>query len=262
MSLLCFILLCLLAASNAWVSNHRQPDRSTLNALFSTEVSSSAGAYSLDGEEIRGPIQPVGNFILVKVKDTLTATEGGILLPDQAKERPTEGLVVAAGGGRVHPFTAVRISNPIKEGYSVLYGKFDGKPIMYNDDSCQMIRDDDCLLYYDGVSMNLENVTPVRDYLLIALDEDPETLATSSGVVIANQVMAEDVPCEGTVVKVGEGRMASNGELSSSPVAVGERVKFKDYAGNDVKLGGKPYSVVKMVDVLGTLEGTTIRSLE
>lgn len=252
MNLFCFTLLCLLASSNAWVSVIRQ-ERRPGNPLFSTEASADPGVYSLDGEEIRGPIQPVGNFILVKVKDTLTATEGGILLPDQAKERPTEGLVIAAGPGRVHPFTAVRIHNPIKEGYSVLYGKFDGKPIIYNDDSCQMIRDDDCLLYYDGVTMNLENVTPVRDYVLIALDEDPETLATSSGVVIANQVMADDLPCEGAVVKVGEGRMASNGQLTPSPVKVGERVKFKDYAGNDVKIDGKSYSVVKMVAILGTL---------
>ena len=63
----------------------------------------------------------------IKSKDTLTATDGGILLPDQSKERPTEGLVVASGPGKVHPFTGVRIHNPIKEGVSVLYGKFDGK---------------------------------------------------------------------------------------------------------------------------------------
>eukprot|EP00980_Cylindrotheca_fusiformis_P013529 scaffold3450_cov114-Cylindrotheca_fusiformis.AAC.34 len=254
-------LLCLLGSSNAWVPLDCQ-DMRRGNPLFSTALSTNAGVFSLDGEEIRGPLQPVGNFLLVKVKDTLTATEGGILLPDQAKERPTEGLVIAAGPGRVHPFTAVRIRNPIKEGCSVLYGKFDGKPIMYNDDSCQMIRDDDCLLYYDGLSMNFENVIPVRDYVLVALDEDPDTLATSSGVVIANQVMADDVPCEGVVVKVGEGRMASNGELMTSPVAVGDRVKFKDYAGNDVKIDGKPYSVVKMVDILGTLKGEAIDSQE
>lgn len=245
-------LVCLFASSNAWVS-FSNPRRRSGVTLFSTDVASTSGVYTLDGEEIRGPMQPVGNFILVRVKDTLTATEGGILLPDQAKERPTEGLVIAAGPGKVHPFTAVRIDNPIKEGVSVLYGKFDGKSIIYNDDACQMIRDDDCLLYYDGVTMNLENVVPVRDYVLIALDEDPDTLATSSGVVIANQVMADDVPCEGVVVKVGEGRMASNGELTSSPVTVGDRVKFKDYAGNDIKIDGKPYSMVKMVDILGSL---------
>jgi hypothetical protein len=37
----------------------------------------------LDGRKIRGPITPLGNFVLVKTKDTLDATEGGILLPDQ-----------------------------------------------------------------------------------------------------------------------------------------------------------------------------------
>ena len=189
----------------------------------------------------------------MKVKDTLTATSGGILLPDQSKERPTEGLVVAAGKGKIHPFTAIRIHNPIKEGMSVLYGKYDGKAIMYNDDSCQMIRDDDCLLYYEGVTMKLDNVFPVRDYVLVALDEDPESLATSSGVVIASQVVADDVPCEGTVVKVGEGRLNSSGEFSPSPVSAGERIKFKDYAGNDVTIEGKPYSVVKMVDILCSL---------
>eukprot|EP00537_Pseudo-nitzschia_pungens_P003121 CAMPEP_0172355874 /NCGR_PEP_ID=MMETSP1060-20121228/256_1 /TAXON_ID=37318 /ORGANISM="Pseudo-nitzschia pungens, Strain cf. cingulata" /LENGTH=242 /DNA_ID=CAMNT_0013075733 /DNA_START=181 /DNA_END=909 /DNA_ORIENTATION=+ len=218
------------------------------------ELSSPTGtAYTLDGEEIRGPITPLRNFILVKVKDTLTATSGGILLPDQSKERPTEGLVIAAGKGKIHPFTGIRITNPIKEGMSVLYGKYDGKAIVYNDDSCQMIRDDDCLLYYEGVTMKLDNVYPVRDYVLVTLDESPESLSTSSGVVIASQVVADDVPCEGTVIKVGEGRLNSSGEFSHCPVEVGERIKFKDYAGNDVTIEGKKYSVVKMVDILCSL---------
>lgn len=231
-------------------------DRTKSRHVLSAEpsLSSPTGtSYTMDGEEIRGPITPLRNFILVKVKDTLTATSGGILLPDQSKERPTEGLVVAAGKGKIHPFTAIRIHNPIKEGMSVLYGKYDGKAIVYNDDSCQMIRDDDCLLYYEGVTMKLDNVFPVRDYVLVALDEDPESLATSSGVVIASQVVADDLPCEGTIVKVGEGRLNSSGELSPSPVNVGERVKFKDYAGNDVTIDGKQYSVVKMIDILCSL---------
>ena len=39
----------------------------------------------LDGQEIRGPITPLGNFVLVRTKDTLSATGGGILLPDQVR---------------------------------------------------------------------------------------------------------------------------------------------------------------------------------
>ena len=242
-----------LVQTSAWVQPMKVDVLKASLALKST-MSPTSGVYTLDGEEIRGPITPVGNFILVKVKDTLTATSGGILLPDQSKERATEGLVVAAGPGKVHPFTAVRINNPIKEGMSVLYGQFDGKAVTYNDDACQLLRDDDCLLYYEGVTMKFDNVFPVRDYVLIELDEDPETLSTSSGVVIANQVMADALPCEGRVVKVGEGRMASNGKLTKPQVAVGDRVKFRDYAGNEVKIEGKDYTVVKMVDILGSLK--------
>jgi chaperonin GroES len=190
----------------------------------------------------------LGNFVLVKTKETLLATTGGILLPDQAKERPTEGQVLIAGPGKLHPHTGIRITNPVKEGDSVLYGKFDGIPILYNDEQCQMIVDDDVMLYYEGVSMTLENVVPCRDYVLVEMEK--EDLETSSGIVVAASVQKANLPCQGIVVKVGEGRMTSTGELTKPPVKVGEKVKFKDYAGNDVTIGGKPYSLVRMVDIL------------
>jgi len=40
-------------------------------------------AMTLDGQTIRGPITPLGNFVLVRSKESLSATEGGILLPEQ-----------------------------------------------------------------------------------------------------------------------------------------------------------------------------------
>jgi chaperonin GroES len=229
-----------------------------------TEIQSSTEkSFTLDGNEIRGPLTPLGNLIIVKVKETLSATSGGILLPDQSKQRPTEGVVLNAGPGKLHPFTAVRITNPINNVVSsadssvmmsVLYGKFDGRAVQYNGNECQMIRDDDVLLYYPGVTMKLETVVPVRDYVLIALPETvDQSIQTSSGIVIAAQVVKDDVPCQGMVVKVGEGRMASHGQLCTSPVTVGDLVKFKDYAGNEIYIEGKPYSIVKMVDILCTM---------
>mmetsp|Transcript_41549 Transcript_41549/g.62982 ORF Transcript_41549/g.62982 Transcript_41549/m.62982 type:complete len:119 (-) Transcript_41549:93-449(-) len=116
----------------------------------------------------------------------------------------------------------------------------------------QMIRDDDIMLYYDGVSMTRDNVVPVRDYVLVELEE--QKLTTSSGIVVASAVTKDLEPCEGIVVKVGEGRMTSSGEFSEAPVKVGERVKFKDYAGNDVKIAEKKYSLVRMVDILCSVE--------
>ncbi len=44
------------------------------------------GTMTLDGQEIRGEITPLGNFVLVRTKDTLAATGGGILLPDQVRQ--------------------------------------------------------------------------------------------------------------------------------------------------------------------------------
>ena len=207
---------------------------------------------TLDGKRIRGPITPLGNFVLVRTRDTLDATDGGILLPDQSKERPTEGEVVAAGPGKLHPHTGVRITNPVTSGDSVLFGKFDGHDMNYNDEAVTMIRDDDVMLYYRGVKMTLENVRPCRDYVLVELIRSKTE--TASGIVVAGSVLADYQPCEGTVVKVGEGRMTSKGEFSASPVKVGDRVKFKDYAGNGVKIEGVEHSLVRMVDILCGLE--------
>jgi co-chaperonin GroES (HSP10) len=142
-------------------------------------------------------------------------------------------------------------------------GKFDGKPVEYQGEECQIITDDNVLLAYRGVTMRLETVEPIRDYVLIALFDDADngeanssnTIATSSGVVIASMVLKNDLPCQGRVVKVGPGRMGPDGTYTPSPVAPGDYVKFKDYAGNDVVIEGKPYTVVKMVDLLSTYTG-------
>jgi chaperonin GroES len=166
----------------------------------------------------------------------------------QSIERPTEGEVVSAGAGKFHPHTGIRINNPVSKGMSVLYGKFDGTPMTYNEEQMQMIRDDDVMLHYEGVRMTKNNVTPCRDYVLVKIDE--EKLETDSGVVIAASVTKDDLACVGTVFKVGEGRMCSTGEFSPSPVAVGQIVKFKDYAGNDIKIDGEQFSLVRMVEIL------------
>lgn len=222
-----------------------------VHVLGSTTEATEAGSYTLDGEKIRGPITPVGNFVLVRTKETVTTSAGGILLPDQSKRRATEGEVVAAGPGRVHPHTGVRITSPVEPGQNVLYGLFDGTQIKYNDEDMQMIRDDDIILCYTGPMMTLENITPCRDYLLVKVEKDK--LETDSGIVVAASVTKELENCQGTVVKVGEGRMCSTGEFTPSPVGVGEFVKFRDYAGNDVKLGGEDYCCMRMVDILSVI---------
>jgi len=118
----------------------------------------------------------------------------------------------------------------------------------YDDEVVTMICDDDNLLHYKGVRMTMENVKPCRDYVLVELTKQKAEIA--SGIVVADSVMGDYEPCEGVIVKVGEGRMTSTGEFSNSPVSVSNRVKFRDYAGNGVKIEGVDHSLVRMVDIL------------
>eukprot|EP00984_Skeletonema_dohrnii_P005830 scaffold2059_cov129-Skeletonema_dohrnii-CCMP3373.AAC.4 len=243
------------ATTSAFTTNFPSTQISSSSSPSSTLFMSSTPELTkqcfLDGKKIRGPITPLGNFVLVRTKDTLDATDGGILLPDQAKDRPTEGEVVAAGPGKLHPHTGVRITNPVTTGDSVLFGKFDGHDMNYNEEPVTMIRDDDVLLYYKGVRMTLANVIPCRDYVLVAIEK--QKTETSSGIVVAETVMRDYNPCEGKVAKVGEGRMTSTGEFSTPPCKEGDFVKFRDYAGNEVKIEGKEYSLVRMVDILTSI---------
>lgn len=50
-------------------------------------------------------------------------------MPDKAKEKKTEGVVVAAGPGKVNPDTGNVLGNECTVGKSVLYGQFDGSKV-------------------------------------------------------------------------------------------------------------------------------------
>merc|ERR1711871_139942 len=76
--------------------------------------------HTLDGQEIDGDLQPVTNFCLVKVKESLEETAGGIFIPDNAKVKATQGTVIAIGPGRVHPNTAKLMDMVVDVGDKVM----------------------------------------------------------------------------------------------------------------------------------------------
>ena len=83
----------------------------------------------------------------------------------------------------------------------------------------------------------------------VAIVEKKET-ATEGGILIASTSKSEMRPSTGKVVKVGPGRIAANGELMPMEVEEGDMVKFRDFAGNEVNIGGDEFSVVRMSDIL------------
>ena len=66
------------------------------SASFMASVAYATGTveYTLDDAVISSALEPLDNYLLIECSSVVDSTRGGVLLPDQAKEKPTEGLVV------------------------------------------------------------------------------------------------------------------------------------------------------------------------
>ena len=73
-------------------------------------------------------IKPLHDKVLVERLESQEKTAGGIVLPDTAKEKPTEGRVVAVGAGKVSD-EGDRVAPGVKAGDRVLFGSFAGTTI-------------------------------------------------------------------------------------------------------------------------------------
>jgi chaperonin GroES len=73
-------------------------------------------------------IKPLHDKVLVERLESLEKTAGGIVLPDNAKEKPTEGKVLAVGAGKRND-KGERIEPSVKVGDKVLFGSFAGTTI-------------------------------------------------------------------------------------------------------------------------------------
>ena len=73
-------------------------------------------------------IRPLNDRVLIKRLEAEQKTAGGILIPDNAKEKPAEGLVVAVGNGKLLD-NGQRLSIAVKEGDKVLFGKWSGSEV-------------------------------------------------------------------------------------------------------------------------------------
>lgn len=210
-------------------------------------TASSLNANKLDGINIEGNLIPLANNLLIQVRVAAESTKGGLFIPDNAKERPTEGLVVAAGPGRVHPESGVKLTIAVNAGEHVIYGKYDGTEMKYNEANHQLIKDDDVLLKYSGSELLFDSCEPVKDQVLIRLPDKEG--ANSAGIIIQSLDSKEKVD-HGTVAKVGPGKQASTGVVIPPVVQPGDGVRFRDFAGSDIKIEGIEYRVIRGYDIL------------
>ncbi|MCP3175732.1 MAG: co-chaperone GroES [Desulfuromonadales bacterium] len=89
-------------------------------------------------------IRPLHDRIIVERVEEETMTAGGLIIPDSAKEKPQQGVVVAAGKGKVTEDGKV-LGMDVKVGDKVLFGKYAGTEIKIEGKEFLMMREDDIL---------------------------------------------------------------------------------------------------------------------
>jgi len=88
-------------------------------------------------------IKPLEDRIVVKANEAEQKTASGLVIPDTAKEKPQEGTVMAVGPGRFE--NGNRLPLDIKEGDVVLYSKYGGTEVKYNNEECLVLSSRDVL---------------------------------------------------------------------------------------------------------------------
>ena len=96
---------------------------------------------------------------------------------------------------------------------------------------------------------------PLHDRVVVRRVE--EDTKTKGGIIIPDT--AQEKPMQGEVIAVGPGGRDENGKLIPIDVKVGETILFGKWSGNEVKIDGVEYLIMKESDIMGVIEGRTAR---
>jgi chaperonin GroES len=89
-------------------------------------------------------VKPLHDRILVKRIEEGEQKVGGIIIPDTAKEKPQQGKVVAVGAGKIDD-KGKRIPLDVKDGDTILFGKYSGQEIKLDGEEFLIMREDEVL---------------------------------------------------------------------------------------------------------------------
>ena len=89
-------------------------------------------------------LKPLNDRVIVTPLAAEEKTAGGVILPDNAKEKPNKGKVVAAGPGRTLD-DGKRIALAVKTGDIVWYGKYSGTEVKVGGEEFKILREEDIL---------------------------------------------------------------------------------------------------------------------
>jgi chaperonin GroES len=89
-------------------------------------------------------LKPLADRVIVKPLEAEEKTKGGIIIPDNAKEKPQKGEVIAVGPGKIAD-NGQKITMELKKGDKVLYGKYSGSEVTVDGNDLLIMRESDIL---------------------------------------------------------------------------------------------------------------------
>ncbi|MFZ5364553.1 MAG: co-chaperone GroES [Patescibacteria group bacterium] len=94
------------------------------------------------------------------------------------------------------------------------------------------------------------NIKPLGDRVIIK--PIAEDITTKSGIVLPETVEKEKAE-RGEILAIGPGRLLDNGELAPMSVKVGDKVMFKKYSPDEIKVDGEELLVISEQDILAII---------
>ena len=89
-------------------------------------------------------IQPLEDRVLIQRVESEDKTEGGIIVPETAQDKPQEGIVRAVGEGKTND-AGERVPLQVSEGDKVLFGKYSGTEVTVNGEEHLILRESELL---------------------------------------------------------------------------------------------------------------------
>ena len=101
------------------------------------------------------------------------------------------------------------------------------------------------------------DIRPLHDRVVVKRIEEGETRV--GGLFIPDS--AKEKPQQGEVVAVGKGKRTEEGKLLPMDLKVGDRILFGKYSGNDIRIDGNEYLIMREDEILGVLENVAVPAM-
>jgi chaperonin GroES len=97
-------------------------------------------------------------------------------------------------------------------------------------------------------------IMPTQDNIIIRLPKVEKEKVTNSGIVLTVSGSQQDLPEQGVVEAIGEGRILSNGTIIAPKVSVGDKIIFNKFAGTKITTEDGEFLIIKENDILAIIK--------